>query len=232
MPDGVSFKIDDREFQRTLRKYVLVSSRTIPDIVNTKAFFIARRAVIETPKVGSQIIREQLKETVIATRHVGPQAGTSDEIPRIIALVQRRGAYLRGISGKMSRAYYLKLLSNAIKEKVGARAKSSAFLKSGWLPAIKILASLVKSTRGAARSDSSVKQVGRSKGTATPARAGFRVRAIIENAANATRDKKDALIKYGGPALQKAFDFERQSMLDYMQKKLSEAAHLVGIITR
>ena len=42
---NVQFKIDDREFKRTLEKYATISTRSIPEIVNTKAFFIARRAV-------------------------------------------------------------------------------------------------------------------------------------------------------------------------------------------
>ena len=207
MAGGISFRVNDREFTETLRKYVLVSLKEIPDIVNTKAFFIARRAVVETPKADLAAINA-LKGSALIGKMIN----------------KRRG--IRGEKG-----LYGKEMSKAVGMVLAARRRSIAFLKSGWLPAIRILAGVVKQKRGVARADRSSKIYGVPKGTATAAVNGFRVRAVIENAANATRDNKDALIKYGEPALQKAFAFETQSMIDYMERKLKTAANSVGIRT-
>jgi len=205
--DGISFKVNSREFDSALRQYVMVSRRTIPEIVNNKAFFIARRAVVKTPKADLAAINA-LKGSAFIGKIINAQRG-------------RRGE--KGLYGKE--------MSKAVGMVLAARRRSIAFLKSGWLPAIRILAGVVKQKRGVARADRSPKIYGVPKGTAIPAVNGFRVRAVIENAANTTRDHKDALIKYGEPALQKAFEFETQSMLDYMERKLKAAANFVGIRT-
>jgi hypothetical protein len=41
----------------------------------------------------------------------------------------------------------------------------------------------------------------------------------------------EAITKYGVPALQKAFDIEEKSMLEYIEKKLRAGAKSVGIKT-
>jgi len=208
MPDGVSFKIDATEFNATLRKYVLVSSREIPDIVNTKAFFIARRAVVETPKADFHKISELRGSALIGK------------------IINKR----RGLHGE--KGLYGREMAKMVATVLAARRRSIAFLKSGWLPAIRILDAVVHSKRGAPRLDRSSKIYGQPKGSAAVASTGWRVKATIINAALASRDHKDALGKYGMPALQKAFDFERQSMLDYMERKMKAAANSVGIKTR
>ena len=67
--DGISFKVNSREFDSALRQYVMVSRRTIPEIVNNKAFFIARRAVVKTPKADLAAIDKTLDPRLVA--HVG-----------------------------------------------------------------------------------------------------------------------------------------------------------------
>ncbi len=205
---AVSIKINRREFDATLRKYILISKREIPDIINTKAFFIARRAVVETPK--AKLGRMS--------------ASTARTLGKIIN--KRKGA--RGEKG-----LYGSDMAKAVELLYAARRRSVAFIKSGWLPAIRELEKLIPSKyrRGAARKDNSAKQIGDAKGNATPARAGFRVQAKIINAAIAKRDKKDALGKYGMIGLQRAFDFETKSMLEYIARALGQAANKAGIKT-
>src|SRR5690242_12228911 len=58
MSNRVTFKVDQTEFNRVLREYGRVSSRDSVTIVNTKAFYIARRAVAETPKADSATVRK------------------------------------------------------------------------------------------------------------------------------------------------------------------------------
>src|SRR5690242_17020606 len=57
---SVEFKVDDREFQETLRKYLAVSSRTLPQALNEKMFFIVRGAVRGLPSVEKSKIEEDM----------------------------------------------------------------------------------------------------------------------------------------------------------------------------
>jgi len=213
MAEGLTMRINRREFDATLRKYVGISKREIPDIINTKAFFIGRRAVVETIKADAKDIRDFIR------RDSGAIIGM---------LVNKR----RGDRGEPG--LYGKLMAEAVAVILAARLKSRAFFKSGWLPGIKTLEAHVdyKYRRGAARKDRNAAVVGQAKGRAVPARSGWRVQALIENSASSDHDKKEALIKYGEPALQRAFDFETRSMLDYIARRLNDAAQRSGVRTR
>ena len=45
----MSFQLDTQEFQRTFNQYLSKTKRTLPEAINAKAFFIARRAAEHTP---------------------------------------------------------------------------------------------------------------------------------------------------------------------------------------
>ncbi len=61
---AISFKVDTREFDRTLKKYTQFSKRDIPVICNTKAFYIARRATKETKKASEAKIERAMNKRV------------------------------------------------------------------------------------------------------------------------------------------------------------------------
>ncbi len=221
-------QVDDREFTRTLRQYSRISRREIPDIVNTKAFFIARRAVIETHKADKSMIKTSLG-TILKRKGGGRILKLAKADKRDMSLAE---AILRARAYRAGREQPDKTAIGALIENlIAARMRSIAFLKSGWLPAIKALEKLVKSKSGVARTDRSPKQYGKAKGSAIPAHEGFRVSATIINAASADRDRKAALDKFGTPALARAFAFETKSMEEYMEEKLKKAAQSVGIRT-
>lgn len=212
----VTFKVNDKEFQRTLKEYARVcKSRTIPEIVNTKAFFIARRAVVETEKADAGKIRAFFNK------------GTQAIVGKIINF--RRGQ--RGEKG-----LYGDEMKEAQAMMKAARLRSVAFIKSGWLPAIKTLSKLVPSKRGAARSEEGdrtgrAKIVGQEKGKAKPATGGWLAKAIITNMADARHDTRNALLVKGGAGLQKAIDYEEKKTREYIEEKLRRAAKDTGIKT-
>lgn len=111
------------------------------------------------------------------------------------------------------------------------RTRSIAFIKSGWIPAIKALSALVPST-GAKRFDKDAVQVGVAKGSVRSAKASLLIiKAIITNSANARHDHTEATEKYGAPALEKAFDDEVASMKVYIENKMRTDAKNAGIKT-
>jgi hypothetical protein len=207
---AVKFTLNRREFDRTLRQYVELSKRDIPTIVNTKAFYIARRATVETPAVSAEEIR----------KFIGTDGGAI--MGKIIN--SRRGK--RGEKG-----LYGKEMTKMIATVKAARLRSRAFLKSGWLWAVKQLEPFAEK-RGAPRVDRKAKIIGKAKGRAEPAKQGFRVVAKIINTVTAKWDKRETAASKAEPVLQRAIDFETQSMKDYMERKLKESAHRAGIKTR
>ncbi len=202
-------RLNTSEWDKVFPKYMEHSKRDLATALNAKAFFIARRAVVETPK--AKLSR--------MSRATGGILGR---------IVNKR----RGLAG--DKGLYGVEMAKVVEIIYQARRRSVAFLKSGWLPAIRKLEQSVdpRYRRGAAKSDRTAKQVGRAKGSATPARTGWRCSARIENAALAKHDKKEALDLFGGPALQRAFDYEVASMNEYIARKMRDTAKAHGVRTR
>jgi hypothetical protein len=119
----------------------------------------------------------------------------------------------------VEKGFYGRQMERAIREVLGARYRSIAFLKSCWLPAVKTLAPLVKDKSGVPSLDSSARQVGRVKGEAKPALAQTNPTATIVNLATARRDEKGALLKFGGPALRQALMEEEASTRDEIERR-------------
>ena len=205
-------KVDTREFQQTLERYKRVSRRTNPEIVNTKSYFIARRAVVETIKA------DKGKISAFFGRRTQKVVG--------MIINKRRGE-------KGQKGLYGDAMAEAQALMKAARLRSVSFIKSGWIWVIKELEPYTTTRRNAARKESSVVTRDRPKGGATPAReAAFHVKAIIENSAQSKHSTTpEAIIKFGLPALQKSIDFERASMVKYMEDKYREAAEKSGIKT-
>jgi len=203
-----AFRLNKTEWNRVFPRYMELNKRDLALNINTKLFFIARRAVIETPKA-----------------KLGPLTKAIAVMLAKIINKRRKAGGERGIRGQD--------MADEVKKVWSARRSSVAFLKSGWLPSIKKLEGHIdpKFRRGAARNDRSAKQRGAPKGFAIVASPGWRVGGKIENHALARRDKKEALALYGGPALQRAFDFEIASMRQYIERKMRDTAKSLGIRT-
>lgn len=238
MASPITVRVNTKEFDRALKRYLVTSREAVGEVVKRKAFFIARRAVIETPKANSKLKRELLQKIVLEEREIGQRIRISKSgkvkkgkmitrnitVPFAALIVNRR----RGKAGE--KGLYGAAMAEAINQMVAARMKSIAFLKSGWIPAIKYLERLVKKKAGAPPMDRKASQIGRAKGSAKVDGAGFKIKVAIENAASAKRDKKEALGKFGMPALQRAFDYETASTwTKAIEREFREVAELVGI---
>lgn len=235
MNSKVTFRIDSREFDEALRQYVEVSTRSLPDILNKKAFFIARRAVRETPATPKDTIVSQLGRVTRSKHGVRTmlakssatypeRSGKAGEAP-LAALIINARLGREGYPG-----LYGASMKAAVAELIAARSRSRGFIKSGWLPAIHKLDAVLHDRRGEPPADHGpARQYGAAKGDALPARPGFRCKAIIENGASGTHETHQALIKYGGPALQRAFNFEAASMMAEVARRQFEEAKKIGI---
>jgi hypothetical protein len=226
------FTWDQSRFQASLERYLQVSKKTFQSIINSKAFFVARQAIwftrkAETARVKSglgQVISVNRLSTsgkkVVKRREAVLRAGSQHDAPLAVLILQKRMA----TAGKSSpfkgrsRSAGRRLMDKLVKKMLGARLRSIAFIKSGWLPAVKILAPFAD-RRGAPGLDSSAREFGRAKGTAEPARSSFNPVAKIMNLASARHDKKNALIRYGSQGMQRALDGEAASMDRYVEER-------------
>lgn len=225
MRSGVTFKIERKEFDRTLRVYRQYSKKDPATICNTKALFITRGAILETPKADKRSIVRELGRIIKRGKNKGKlklKSGTEHDAPLAALIINKRRGPGRGLYGAA--------MEEAVRAMLAARMRSIGFLKSGWIAAIRILLPFAN-RRGAPRQDRSAQQVGTAKGNATPAREGWRAKATFENNASRNRSNNDALVKFGGPALQRAFDAEERSMLVYIEGKMRESAKAAGIKT-
>jgi len=225
MANPVSFKFDSSEFDRTLRRYREFSKKDPAEICNTKAFFIARGATRLTPKADRAKIAAELGELVkMGKKRVISHLTRADSaaVPLVALIINKQRGKGKGLYGAE--------MAEAMRKFIGRRMSSIAFLKSGWLPAIKALAALVPNKRGAPSLDRSAKVHGVEKGSAKPAReGGWKAVAQIVNSAGANQNNRGALITYGAPALQQAVEDETRSMLAYMEKKMKETADKAGV---
>jgi len=201
---------DQSKFDDALRRYAEVSSRDMVKILNTKAYYIARKSLWYTDKADSKEIRA-LRTMPTSKRERAPKDG-GRLFPAIINKRRGSGNGLYGLRMKAQVDYYLQ-----------GRLKTVAFLKSGWLPAIRGLDALAESKSSAGPIDRSAKEMGRPNGSVRVASESQQVATII-NSALAKHDTKGALQKYGSAALQRAFDEEANSMEEYILKKQKAAA--------
>ena len=198
------------EFQRTLRQYVQYSKRDVPTIVNTKGYYIARAAVWFTEKSKPSAIGRWFSK--------GSQA--------VIGKIINKARGKRGEKG-----LYGESMHDAQMMVRAGRLRHIAFLKSGWIPAIKSLERLAERPGKAKPRDKKAELIANPKGGATPASGGLiSARAIIFNSAEARKGTtKDPLGTIGLKGLEKAVAFETTSTLGYIARKLKESARRAGI---
>lgn len=225
----MAFRIDTREFDSTLRLYMPHARRDWATILNTKGYYIARRATVTTKKADPREIRSLRERAVIGTglrfrkgqaRQVTVREELSSTRAARILQAERRAA------GKtfIPRAE----LPQAVKRFIAARLRSIAYIKSGWIPAIRRLEPLARGP-GRPRQDTSAKQIGRPKGDANPARPGWRTSCQISNSAWTRKSGGAGLRKFGQAGLQAAFNDEIRSMREYIERKMIDRLKHIGI---
>lgn len=232
MPAQVTFRIRTEEFDRALEQYMEYTRRALPDVLNKKGLYIARGALRLTPSTSAgaiksslgQIIRRKSGNEIKSVSAGTVYPGTKNSEAPLAALIINARRKRSGDPGLYGYDMY-----QAIEQLIAARNRSRSFLKSGWIPAIRALQPLVKDSYGFEGANGRAVQVGSAKGSATPARPGLQCKVIIENAASGPHETHEALIKYGEPALQQAFENEAASMLRFVADKQFEEAKRVGI---
>lgn len=247
MARAVTFTVDTKEFDTALRAYAALSRRTPAEVCNKKAYHIVRRAIWHTHKADYQTMADQLGQ-VLRTVKSGKRAGG-------LTMKRGKGAWTWTANRNGVMAPLLALIINArrgrkgkpglrgaamaaeFKKVFGARARSIAFIKSGWIVARDLFR---RGSGGVGRGlpptegqgMGGPKQIGKPKGSATRAADNtWKAIATFTNSAWTKRDKGVSVIKYGTPALERAFAEETADTIAEVEKRLREQAQKAGIRT-
>ena len=227
MANDIKVELDTKAFDAALNKYMDITSKSIVDVLNMKAYVIAAESLNATIKTNPQDIERDLGK-VIAVKWINKKGKqkTSKQIsggvksrttsaPLAVLLVNKRQGKLGkpGLYGNNMKAAIIKLINR--------RKKSVAFLRSGWVPAIKILSRLAKN---ASTTPQDTTMRGEAKGGAIPARDELVSWAEIWNSVKGGKQESGFVHKKLQEALQFAIDKETASMYEYMERKLQEAA--------
>ena len=211
---GLDIKVDTTEFEKTFREYMKVTSRSMPEAINQHAFYIARNAVVDTKAATKEEIARDLRAS--SKEYAGVP------LAAILVNVARGKAGKKGLSGeKMTRA-----VETFIKKKAASRN----FLRSGWLPAVKLLATMVKRKSGAKPMPAGVKQKGKPKGGVRPARVSYSFKpvATLWNSVFGGLKKNSRVKQLIQEGAQQAVNEEVDSMREYIKQKLADANQKVG----
>jgi hypothetical protein len=229
MSEAAVAKWDQSEFDATLQLYLRETSRTLRDAVNTKGFYVARGAVRNTLKASRSRIQAELGKNVSTVHSISGgkiyykrttelTSSSQHDAPLAALIINKR----LGRSHKSG--LYGRDMSRAIRQLLGARQRSVAFIASGWIPAIKKLAPAVPSRdrSGAPAMDGTPYTGTTTKGDATLAADSNLMVVTIENRVTSKHDPKHAIERIGSAGLQVAFDHEAASMQEYIARKLEE----------
>lgn len=227
-PPDVKFNVDLTGFNRAFEEYIQFNRRAMSEIVNTKAYYIARNAVNMTDAVDRGKIESELR----APARDYPRAPLG---AILVAKQQNRERYSKktGKRLKDKRGLVGSNMNTAINKLIRLRQNTTNFLRAGWIPAIRDMERFVTSRTGP--SYKKVKTKGQDKGGAkgAPKQGLWKTQASVWNSV-VGGDKKPNLETKGSPdkvqrilerGLQKAINKEEASMQAYVEKKLQEGAN-------
>jgi len=112
--------VDTEMFDRTMLKYIKVAKRTLPEVLNTKGYWVARNAIRLTHKASKDKIR-------YFTDNWKRSSST------IIKMFKLQGKKFK------PKTYQTKLKK--------FRTRSIGYLRSGWIPALRALGGWAKQSR-------------------------------------------------------------------------------------
>jgi hypothetical protein len=223
---SVQFICNNQEFQDTLKRYLVVTSRTLPEALNEKMFFIARAASRRTEKTEKARIENEL--SVIGYELLYNKKKTRLLRSKKTGRVRTGAAVLGGtlvyqiINARRTFAGKPGLNRTDMKDRVrkflAARFRAVGTLKAGWWGALNALGKAVGKEAAFERSSNRIKNPSK----ATVAKPGWKPNAGIEYNLLA----KDARYQRGidkrvVEALSGAWFEEMRSTQKYIEDKLA-----------
>jgi len=247
-----TFTVDTTAFQRTLREYAKRSSKTFQETVNNKAYQLAggfgnkggitRGALQLTYRADPAKIARELSREVKETYRIQKRTGKMRLSRRIKydkdTFAARIINWRRKAKGEQP--IWGKELLAAAKKMVGARIRSVAFIKSGWLPAIAQLQRFVPGARPMGQPyEAGIRIKRNNRGYAIPATQTFQPKArIVNQSMNLKprvypgRHSPARVMTIAQTGLRKAVALVTADMMNYIKRKMKADAPKSGVVLR
>lgn len=211
-------EIKTADWDKTMKLYMKKTRKSVPEVLNSKAFMIMVGAATVTPVADKAKIRKWAKWTKKSSVRLRQYA---------------RKRWPRQVSDQARK--------RELKDLVKARVSSVGYIKSGWLTPIAIAKKWANKAgaRIKTKNPKGMKQRGVKLGKMRPAKDGISAACTFINMAGAMggsgkkydgekHSQSEAAKKFGEPALKKGFRKEQASMKRYLAMKLQQAAKKAG----
>lgn len=224
----ITATVNMTEFKRDLRKLAAMTSSTLPQFFNSRAYIIAKTAMGFTGRAS----RAGIEKLAVAGYRIIKSRKTG-AFRRGAAIYNANGIAGDIIQGRRHRRGEKPLtraeLIEPVRKMISARLRSIAFLASGWIPALR---KLDKFAAVKAVGTDGARQRGQAKGRAIAAKDGFNIFAQIENNATPEGDNRRAAETMMTSALQRAMAQEHAEMRMRLADKIAKEARKMGATVR
>jgi hypothetical protein len=137
--------VDFQNFSRACNEVVKSSERTFPEFANSRMLFVSKKAIEDTEKADASRIAYQLAGNVRTKIRISRKTGKRKAVRQYDVMEDSLAA--RIVNAKLKAAgqslIWGRELAKAARRLIGARLRSVAFIRSGWVYAIRTLAPLV-----------------------------------------------------------------------------------------
>lgn len=235
-----TLQVEVRGFNEVLKEIAKQSSREAVDVVNGRLLAVIIKALKFTEKANAQQIAADLGQVGNQFRYTRTGRVKRGQ------MILREDSFAARIVNARRRDYagpdYMlwgNALDEAARKLIASRMRSVAFIKSGWIWALRQLAPLVKFGRKS-NPDKDARAIGQPKGSALPSRPNARgiFTASAENTALIAGGGKNQAPGPHNPlpvaerGLRKAFEDEKFEMERHLKRKFMEAAKRAGAQVR
>ncbi len=212
MSGFLDFSISDnqKEFNKTFNEYLKWQKKQPAEIINAKLYFIALQAMRNTKAATKDEVKNNLEEP----------SRKYPKVPLVAVLInselKKKGQ--KGLSGPK--------MANAITRYIRRKQTHIQFLRSGWLPAVKLLdfwnkrGDITFVRRKSPKKPEGIKQYGKDKGSAIYAKMDReRTYGIISNAVGQGNQATETVHPLILAGLIRGIQEETRSMRKYIEDK-------------
>ncbi len=225
-----TFKLDTSQFNEGLKKAIELSSRSGAQVINSRAFHAAAKAIPATKKASRQQIEQELgrigtslkvtKSGKLSRTRAGAFKGGSalvreDSLAARIILARIRNA------GAIDHMPHGAALAKAAAKLIASRVRSIGFIRSGWISAMRDFS---RYAFGASKPPmDGVKVVGQKKGKGTPAKPKVgKMVATLENSALLIGGRNSSVASNPVPIAEAGMKIALQSEYAEMARHMAE----------
>lgn len=229
-----TISVDVTKWRAAANELFKTETRSLVDFVNGQALRVATFALKETKQADKDAVAKELGRTGFETRIIrsGKRKGkkvrgratyAEDSLAQRILLKRFRDTGKWSAGGKD--------LDERVRAFIGRRLAAISFIRSGWIPAVLKLASVVyQKTVETARSKFGAKQAksGVEKGTARPARFSFLPKVLVCEIENDIPGHVKGTEAVAVAGLQKALNMAAKDMIQKLAQRLKRVLKQFG----